>query len=107
MTGGESRAAAPLRAGNRLGVLGAEERGARLLGSGRSAGAAATAAAVGRERRGAQPGQVCGATPGAPSGSLPSRGGAAGGAAPPAGRGAGGGGRACAGLAAFAAQGRG
>lgn len=36
-----------------MGVLGAEEGGVRFLGSDRSAGAAATAAAVGRERRAA------------------------------------------------------
>lgn len=51
------------------------------------AAAAATAAALGGERRGARPEQVCAAAPGAPSGSLPARGGAAGGAAPRAGRG--------------------
>lgn len=107
MSGGEGRAAGPMSAGNSLGVLGAEERRACPRGSRRSASAAASAAAVGRERRGAQPEQVCDATPGTPSGSLPSRGGAAGGAAPPAGRGAGGGGRACACLPSLPARGRG
>lgn len=92
--GNPCRAAnAPLRAGNRLGVLGAEERRARPLGSREELRAPRrllqlseeSGAASSRSRSAAR-------APGAPSASLPARGGAAGGAAPPAGRGAGGGG---------------
>ena len=102
MVGGESRAA------SRLGVLGSQERRARL-----PRGAAAAGNPCGRRgycchsrRRAARRAAGAGlrAASRAPSGSLRERGGAAGEAAPPAGRG---GGRACARLAARGAPGEG
>ena len=83
MLGGESRAAVQLRAGSRLGVLGSQERRARL-----PRGAAGAVSPRGRRGyRCRSPRSAAPRAAGAPSGSLPERGSAAGEAAPPARRG--------------------